>query len=327
MAYILGGVGTYPGDIESFKELFYDTSFVEDARLTNLHKIILQLQYGNISEELQKSTAKLDNADSMERTSLSWAAQRGQVETVRLFLEHGADPNSKTSTNGTILHYAAQANTPDCLLLLIKAGARITQNSRGYTALHYAATGHDDLTYIKPLLDHGAGIDTRTYVGKTALSLAIVHNHTKTAAFLIQRGANPKVLDNEGQSPLALAIKFRHIESLQLLMQSGAKHALQSEGSDTLLHLVAGFPDLGIIEYLSTCDLSGEDVDARNGDQLTARELLQAQKSDPKVAVAFQKLLDKVGAERKPVAEILSKLGVHDDSDSDSSEDIFEDCG
>lgn len=241
-----------------------------------------------------------------------------------MLLEHGANPNNNGNTNMTPLHYAAQPKTPKCLLLLIKYGARITQQTRGWTALHYACTLHDDLAYVKPLVDHGADIDKRTYVGKTALSLAIIRNHLRSAAFLIRNGADLDVLDNEGQSPLALSIKFGRLESVKLLLQSGATPNLLSEGDETLMQLVAKFPDLKIIEYLSDFDLGDVDLDARNKDNLTARELIQIHNSDPNTALAFQKLVIRVAGKMDTDVERTANFSAQDGSDGDSITDIFE---
>ena len=81
---------------------------------------------------------------------------------------------------------------------------------------------------------------------------------------------------------------------MKLLLQSGAMHELLPGADDNLLHLVAKFPENKIIRYLSDFDLGDVDVEARNKENLTARELIQIHNSDPETALAFQKLLRKV---------------------------------
>ena len=308
------------------RELFFDTRLLEHGKFSDLHKIALHVRPGSLREELQRSTAMLDTVDSTGRSPLSWAAQRGEDEAVRLLLEHGADPNNNDNTNMTPLHYAAQSATPKCLLLLIEYGARIYQSIRGWTALHYACSFHDDLAYTKPLLDHGADVNKRTYVGKTAISLAILQNHLKNAAFLMKIGADVNVLDSERISPVALSIKFRRLDAMKLLLQSGAKHELLSDGDDTLLHLVTKFPDLKIIRYLSDFDIGDMDINARNRENLTARELIQIQNSDPDIALAFQNLLRKVTDRMGRVVERMPKVDGQEVEDSNSSTEIFEDA-
>ena len=328
-AKILGDSALDTATIVNLRNLFFDTQFVEHGNFSDLHKIVVNIRPDAIEEELEKSTAALDTIDITRRSPLSWAAQKGDAKAVRVLLEYGADPNNNDNTNMTPLHYAAQAKTPKCLLLLIKHGARITQQTRGWTALHYACNIHDDLAYIKPLLEHGADANKRTYVGKTALSLAILQTHLKCAAWLISIGADLDVLDNDGQSPLALSIKFRRCEAMKLLLRAGATHQPLSEGDDTLLHLAAKFPDLEIIEYLSHVDMwSDVDVDARNPDGFTARECTQMHNSDPEIALAFQNLLTKIStAAKDPVGEKRPEVDAQDGWNSDSStEEIFEDA-
>ena len=333
-ARILGDSVLDTATITSLRDLFFDTQFIEHGKFTDLHKIVVNIRHDTIEDELQRSTAALDTVDITRRSPLSWATQKGDAEAVRLLLEHGADPNNSDNTNMTPLHYAAQAKTPECLLLLIKHGARITQQTRGWTALHYACTFHDDLAYIRPLLKHGVDINKRTYVGKTALSLSILQNHLKSASYLIDIGADLNIPDNDNQSPLAPSIKFRRCEAMKLLLRAGAGHKPLSsdEGDDdTLLHLVAKFPDREIIEYLShvdDLDLWGNvDVDARNSDGFTARECVRMHDSDAGIALEFQNLVMRVsGAVRDWVGGRRSEVGGQDDGDSDSSTEVFEDA-
>ncbi|KAI4176478.1 MAG: hypothetical protein LQ346_007893 [Caloplaca aetnensis] len=314
--------------ITNLRELFLDTAFLEHGKFSDLHKVVLQIRPGSVFEELGRSTADLDVLDATGRSALSWAAQRGEGETVKALLAYGANPNNIDSSNMTPLHYAAQATKLVCLQPLLENGAMITQQARGWSALHYVCSFHDDINYVKLLLDHGVDIDTRTYVGKTALSLAILRNHVKSAAFLIGKGADLDVLDNEGQSPLALSIKFGHLESMKLLLRSGATHKLLSEGDDTLLQLVAKFPNGKIIDYLSAFDLRDVELGTRNKDGLTARELIQIHNTDPSIALAFQKLLTRAaqepGGKRAEVPGCNNKP--EEESDSDSTADIFQDA-
>ena len=131
------GNSAVAGTIKDLRELFFDTHLLEYGNFSDLHKIVLHIRLGNIKEELKRSTAFLGTVDFTGRSSLSWTVQRGEDEAVRLPLKYGADPNNNDNSNMTPLHYAAQADTPKCLLLLIKYGARISQQTKGWTALHY----------------------------------------------------------------------------------------------------------------------------------------------------------------------------------------------
>ena len=115
---------------------------------------------------------------------------------------------------------------------------------------------------------------------------------------------------------------------MKLLLQAGAAHKLLFEGGDTLLHLVAKFPDLKIINSLSYAHFGGDvNVDARNPDGLTAHECIQMHNSDPDIALAFQRLITRVSSSaRDAVSKRGSEAGSQDGWNSDSSTDIYEDA-
>ena len=73
-----------------------------------------------------------------EVTPLCNAIVKGDIETVKKFIEYGADVNE--STNGTTpLMLAARYNKVEILKLLLEKGAKTgAKDERGYTALQYA---------------------------------------------------------------------------------------------------------------------------------------------------------------------------------------------
>ncbi|GMI23858.1 hypothetical protein TeGR_g5946 [Tetraparma gracilis] len=68
-------------------------------------------------------------------TPLMEAAFHGHSEILTMFIEHNAHLNTSSGIGWTALHYASQANKPDCVALLIAAGARVDmKNAKGKTA-------------------------------------------------------------------------------------------------------------------------------------------------------------------------------------------------
>ncbi|KAG6420159.1 hypothetical protein SASPL_116678 [Salvia splendens] len=72
-------------------------------------------------------------------TPLIWAAGHGQQDSVKLLLEHKANPDAKTEDDITPLLSAVAAGSLACLELLIKAGATVNFTAGGATPLHIAA--------------------------------------------------------------------------------------------------------------------------------------------------------------------------------------------
>lgn len=68
-------------------------SLKERRQFTRLHRIILQLLYIDLDQDLCRDNSEIDAVDTEERTALCWAAARGDAEAVRVLLKHGADPN------------------------------------------------------------------------------------------------------------------------------------------------------------------------------------------------------------------------------------------
>jgi ankyrin repeat protein len=91
-------------------------------------------------------------------TPLGLAAFLGGPETVRVLLEHGADPDDDADNQFGVrpVNAAAAAHDRETMRLLLAAGADANARQQGgFTPLHEAAHT-DDVEMAKLLLDHGA---------------------------------------------------------------------------------------------------------------------------------------------------------------------------
>jgi ankyrin repeat protein len=121
-------------------------------------------------------------------TPLLRAAKAGDVEAVRLLLEHGANPNLPNIQGITPIMAAAGLGSneidtrgrfktqPDlvaCVDLLVKAGADVNaHDNNGATALHGAALfGYDEV--VKDLVAHNADVNAKDKKGMTPLDAAM----------------------------------------------------------------------------------------------------------------------------------------------------------
>jgi ankyrin repeat protein len=92
---------------------------------------------------------------------------------VRLLIQSGADPNTKTDKGETALMFAAINNRTTAVRSLLNAGAEIDTKDDvvGYTALmHAAERGHTET--VKELIKAGADLNARNKNNDTALTLA-----------------------------------------------------------------------------------------------------------------------------------------------------------
>ena len=119
-------------------------------------------------------------------TPLLSAAKSQDVRLMRMLLDAGADPNQATivdhftplmaalsvARRGGRGGRGAPSNALPAVQLLIDRGADVNAaNSRGMTAMHYAArTGND--AAVQLLADHGAKLDAKDRLGRTPMDMA-----------------------------------------------------------------------------------------------------------------------------------------------------------
>jgi len=96
-------------------------------------------------------TQKTLNISNVSPTPLAVAISKGEIETVKKFVEYGADVNEKS--NGlTPLMYAARYNKVEIIkYLLLKGADRTIKDSQGFTALKHAelSNAYDAIAVLK----------------------------------------------------------------------------------------------------------------------------------------------------------------------------------
>lgn len=121
-------------------------------------------------------------------SALTWAARFGHTEIVKFLIGKNADVNMESYLNGTILMFAVEGGHTEVVKLLIEAGADV--NKPGFlfvTPLMKAAEkGHTDI--VKILLDANANVNAESEDG-TALSIAKEKGNTEIVKLLKQAGA------------------------------------------------------------------------------------------------------------------------------------------
>jgi len=91
----------------------------------------------SLASTVSSSAVKMETT-TFNGTPLCVAIMKGDTETVKKFIEYGADVNE--SSNGmTPLMMAARFNKAEIISLLISKGARVEdKDEKGFTALKYA---------------------------------------------------------------------------------------------------------------------------------------------------------------------------------------------
>lgn len=113
------------------------------------------------------------------------AALSGDIEVMRLLIEHGADPNIATTQGSTALMAASginwipgqtftrsEADYVEAVKLCLDRGAPVNAaNSLGLTAMHGAAN-RGWVSIMQILADHGAKLDAKDKEGRTPMTYA-----------------------------------------------------------------------------------------------------------------------------------------------------------
>jgi ankyrin repeat protein len=176
----------------------------------------------------------------------------GAAESVRLLLEHGADPNARggRSRPNSPLSRAALRGDQAVASLIIAEGAKVNDDPDGSTAL-MAAVSNVDAEFTRFMLDRGANVDSRVLFQPT-----------------VNNGENRP-------TPLMIAADKSEIDLVTLLLKRGASVNARDLTGMTALMYAAGSLDRGrltaaVVEALIAAKA---DVDARTPDGVTALDL------------------------------------------------------
>ncbi len=148
---------------------------------------------------------------------------QGEIDTVKLFLVAGMNPDARGQNGDTALMIAIAANSQPVTEALLKSGASVnarTQN--GSTALHLAAL-RGDPEIARLLIKRKADVDAKTDIGETPLMIAALRGYPDTVKLLLDAGADINAKDNRGETPLMHAVERKHSEVVELLKSAGAK--------------------------------------------------------------------------------------------------------
>jgi uncharacterized protein len=188
---------------------------------------------GAIARALLKAGANPNVAAADGETILMTAAHAGSADVVSALLERGTvDVNATEQWQGqTALMLAAAENHGAAIKALAAKGADLNARSKelnfpeyryetngmavfqlpkgGWTALMYAAR-QNAMEAAAALADVKADLNATTkQEGTTALHIAIINIHYDLANLLLEKGADPNVVDNSGMTALYAAVDMR----------------------------------------------------------------------------------------------------------------------
>jgi ankyrin repeat protein len=223
----------------------------------------------------------------------------GTAAELKVLLEKGLDPNSKTPGGTTLLMTAAA--DPEKVRLLLEKGADARAKAKsGFTALMAASLFQGSAASARQLLAKGAEVNPGRDVlfDASPLFLAAFAGERETVALLRTRGADiQRRMNLLGQfpvSPLIAAVGLGDAEMVGDLLRYGANVREQDETTLTALDFAALGNHVAVAKVLLE---GGAEVDHRDksgytpllyaatidfGDTAMVRTLLEA-RADPKI--------------------------------------------
>ena len=211
-------------------------------------------------------------------TALVFAARHGDIETVRILLDAGADVNQVTEYGWTALLTATQNRYYQLGKYLLGRGADPSiANQGGWTPLYIATDNRniesgdyptrqpdmDHMEYIELLLDHGADPHAR------------MMSSTETRTIFTHQW-----LREEGATPFWRAAQSGDTELLQRLLDAGADPLIATDNGTTALMVAAGIGWVEGVTYEWSREQNvqtvkwllelGPDLNARDKDGRTA---------------------------------------------------------
>ena len=201
-------------NLKAVQETLRDSDCLEskyENGSTPLHMAALA-GFGEIVSEILSHRPNLESRNEEEQTALMGACALGQSGIVAQLLRAGALPDGTGPfPKETALMMAAITSAPDCLRLVLEAGANVNgKNDAGATAL-MTAIHWNHVESVKLLIQGGASVDLQDRRGRTALFHAVAADRDAVCSYLLGVGANPDIADNDGVSPRILAAESANI--------------------------------------------------------------------------------------------------------------------
>ena len=167
---------------------------------------------------------------------------------VSLMFLCGFVTNAQIDKNQLLISSILNGNI-DSVKLLLKQGANPNyENIYGITPLLFAVE-QGDTVLIKILLDKGADMNIVPPYDPPAVSFAVINFKDTVLRFLLRQGANPNIVDQAGRTPLYYAIRNGNYQAADMLLFYGANPDTLIEGW-TPLQLASYYNDTLLINML-----------------------------------------------------------------------------
>ncbi|KAI4644465.1 hypothetical protein J4E93_006368 [Alternaria ventricosa] len=194
--------------------------------------------------------------------ALYQATDNEHLETVKLLLDFGANPDTEGPTYGFALAASAYDGTADIMKALLDKGANVNKRGGDYGTCIQAAAWHGDADNVRLLLERGAELNTEPigYYG-TELQAAVHTGDEDTIRLLIEEGADVNAFGGhfsyaivaaveQGDSTATKILGEGDEECCEVLLQAGADVNAVGGPYGTPLQAAAWAEDMESVQVL-----------------------------------------------------------------------------
>jgi ankyrin repeat protein len=198
---------------------------------------------------------------------LSRAIRRGDIRTLKRWLDAGNDANLKGEEGRTLLIIAARDGTAEMVEFLLQRGAIANvQDDNGMSPLMMAAMLLKN-DVVDVLLRENIDVNAKdNYIGETALIKAAAAGGKEIAQSLLSKGADVNIKNKDGMTALMRAIG----DTVEILLDSGVDiNAVDNSGRTALMHAI-----IDSLDYKADLLISkGADINIKTKRGVTALKL------------------------------------------------------
>ncbi|KAJ9142310.1 hypothetical protein NKR19_g7233 [Coniochaeta hoffmannii] len=211
------------------------------------------------------------------RTPLELVLPNKDYGTMKALLEHGADPNTATTEDKTLLYSCVSSKDVSAVKLLLEHGANPNIGSPGASnqlPIHAAVTAKS-LELVKLLIAKGSELDVQDDSDKAPLIYAVDQDSLPLTEALLEGGADPNVTVRNSEtgylewSVLSFAMWQRKQPAVARALIEWAADVDHRNGTyeETALHIAAYAGDVELVRLLIDKEA---DVEARSNNNYSA---------------------------------------------------------
>ncbi|XP_014236985.1 uncharacterized protein LOC106659133 [Trichogramma pretiosum] len=181
-----------------------------DKRGNKILHMICQNHAAQTLKIFLEQGAEVDARNMDGKTALHFCAENQPIAYVELLLSHGADARALTNNGQSVLHFAAANKQPGVLeLLLTRHRGELDVNAKSkdgnFTPL-FNAVWSNRQENVALLLDWDACINERVINNQVVLHVAVDQKHLEIVDLLLEHGSDVNVLDDYGNTPLTISL-------------------------------------------------------------------------------------------------------------------------